>query len=102
YAGGIALTAVIVAAGGWLLGRAARYYGAGAREALLLIAGSGFFILGNLAVRPQVWGWALFALLLHELSAHDNGRRRSLWHVPLIFALWINVHLSVLLGAGAF
>lgn len=100
YTAGILLTAAIVAAGAWLLARAARYYGVGAREALLLVAGSGFFILGNVAVRPQVWGWALLALVLHELAADDNGRRRTLWYLPLVFALWVNVHLSVLLGGG--
>ncbi len=101
YAGEIVLTAAIVAAGAWLLGRAARYYGSSGRTALLLIAGSGLFVLGSLAVRPQVWGWALFSLLLHELAAHDVGLRRKLWHLPLIFALWVNIHLTVLLGGFA-
>ncbi|MHB8575878.1 MAG: hypothetical protein ACYDCQ_11180 [Dehalococcoidia bacterium] len=102
YSGGIVLTALIVAGGAWALGRAARYYGSTAFGALVLVCGSAFFVLGNLAVRPQVWGWALFCLLLHELAAHDTGRRASLRHVPLIFALWINVHLSALLGGAVF
>src|SRR5579883_2553871 len=59
YSGGIVLTGLIVAGGAWALGRAARYYGSTALGALVLVCGSGFFILGNLAVRPQVWGWAL-------------------------------------------
>lgn len=101
YAGGIVLTAAIVAAGGWLLARAARYYGATPLEAFLLLCGGSFFILPNIAVRPQVFGWALFALVLHELAAHDAERRHRLWHLPLIFALWVNVHLSVLMGGGA-
>src|SRR5579871_5182184 len=102
YAGDILLTALIVAAGAWALSRAARYYGSTALGALLLIAGSAFFVLDNLAVRPQVFGWAIFCLLLQELAAHDVDRRTSLWYVPLIFALWINVHLSALMGGGAF
>jgi len=101
YAGAIVLTAAVVAVAAWLLARAARYYGAGARAALLLVCGSGFFLLGNLAVRPQVWGWALLALLLHELAAYEAGCRRRLWHLPLLYALWINVHLSALMGGAA-
>ncbi len=101
YAGDIVLTALIVAAGAWLLTRAARYYGASPLFAFLLLCGGSFFILPNVAVRPQVFGWALFALTLQELAAHDAGMRRRLWQLPLIFALWINVHLSVLMGGGA-
>jgi len=101
YAGGILLTAAIVAAGAWLLGRAARYYGATPLAAFLLVCGGSFFILPNIAVRPQVFGWALFALVLHELAAHDTDARPRLWHLSLIFLLWINVHLSALMGGGA-
>ncbi|HLZ71258.1 MAG TPA: hypothetical protein VKV26_15255 [Dehalococcoidia bacterium] len=101
YSGGILLTAVIVAAGAWLLGRAARYYGATSLEAFLLVCGGSFFILPNIAVRPQVFGWALFALVLHELAAHDSGVRPRLWQLAPIFLLWINVHLSALMGGGA-
>jgi hypothetical protein len=101
YAGEIIVTAAIVAAGAWLLGRAARYYGSTALGALVLVAGAAFFILGNLAVRPQVWGWSLFAVLLEELAAYETGRRRRLWLLPLLFAFWINIHLSALVGGGA-
>lgn len=100
YALNIVLTAVVVAAGAWMLGRAARYYGSGTLGALLLVMGGAFFILDNLAVRPQVWGWAIFAWLLCELAGHDAACKR-LWRVPLLFVLWINIHLSAEMGAGA-
>jgi len=102
YAGNIIVTAAIVAAGAWCITRAARYYGANALVGFVLLIGAGFYIRGFLAVRPQVWGWAIFALLLHELAADDNGHRARLWHIPLIFALWINIHLSALWGGGVY
>lgn len=100
YALNIVITALIVAAGAWFLGRACRQYGLGTLPSLLLVAGGSFFIINFLAVRPQVWGWALLAVLLHELCAHDAANR-TLWRLPLLFALWVNIHLSVEIGAGA-
>jgi hypothetical protein len=100
YALNIVLTALVVAAGAWFLGRACRLYGSGTLLALLLVIGGSFFILGFVAVRPQVWGWALLAVVLHEICAHDVCDR-TLWRLPFIFALWVNVHLSVELGALA-
>jgi len=98
YAGNIVLTAAIATAGAWVLWRSARYYGVDLREATLLIAGSGVFIAKFFAVRPQVWAFAMLALLLHELAAHDTGCRRRLWHLPLLFAVWINVNLLAITG----
>lgn len=101
YAAGILLTALLVTLAAWLVWRAARCYGVAARAATLLTLAGGFFLIRYFAVRPQVWTWALFALLLHELAAHDSGGRRRLWLVPALFALWINVHLSALIGLAA-
>jgi hypothetical protein len=94
----IVLTALAVAAGAWFLGRACRLYGSGSLLALLLVVGGSFFIINFLAVRPQVLGWALLALLIHEICANDT-QCATLWRVPFIFALWVNIHLSVELGA---
>jgi len=89
YAGGIVLTAVIAAAGLWLSWRTARLYGASsARPATVLTVAAALFMVKFTAVRPQVWGFTLFALLLHELAAHDTGRRRRLWLLPFVFVLF--------------
>ncbi|HLA77006.1 MAG TPA: hypothetical protein VJU18_05435 [Vicinamibacteria bacterium] len=45
-------------------------------------------------MRPHLLGWCLFALLMLLLE------RRRYWAVPLLLAVWANVHASVLLGAG--
>jgi hypothetical protein len=101
YAACIVLTALFFTLACCLTWRAARACGASAREASLLVIGGSVFMLRYLAVRPQVWTWPLFALLIHELIAYDLGHRRRLWHVPALFALWVNVHLSALIGLAA-
>ncbi len=98
YAACIALTSAFFALACWLTWRSARWYGVSAREAALFTIGGGIFLLRYVEVRPQVWTWPLFALLVHELIAYDLGRRRRLWHVPVLFVLWVNVHLSALIG----
>ena len=50
--------------------------------------------------RPQVFSLLLFALLLHSLSAADSGKRRWLLAVPVIMALWANLHGGFLVGLG--
>ncbi|HZQ34391.1 MAG TPA: hypothetical protein VFD32_00545, partial [Dehalococcoidia bacterium] len=101
YAACILLTAVFFALACWLTWRAVRYYGVSSREASLFVIGGSVFLLRYLAVRPQVWTWPLFALLIHELIAYYLGRRRRLWHIPALFAIWVNVHLSALIGLAA-
>jgi hypothetical protein len=101
YAAALLVTAVIIAAGYWLLWRTARCYGSNNAVATLLTVAAGISCVQFIAVRPQVWSFALLSLLLHELAAHDTGRRGRLWHVPLLVALWININLLALTGIGA-
>jgi hypothetical protein len=49
-------------------------------------------------VRPQVVSFLLLAVLDAWLSAHRAGRFRRLWLLPLLFALWVNLHGAVIWG----
>lgn len=100
YAGALLLTGVIAVSGYWLLLRAARCYGLSRRALALLMLLWGGIPLWALAVRPQVWGWALLCLLLSELAAYQTGRRHQLWALPLLFVVWININLTALIGIG--
>ena len=50
--------------------------------------------------RPQVFSVLLFALLLHSLIAADRGRSRWLLAVPIIMAVWANLHGGFIVGLG--
>ena len=50
-------------------------------------------------LRPQLAGLVCFVFLLTRLSGQSN--RKSDWFViPLVFALWANLHASFLVGLG--
>ena len=53
-----------------------------------------------LAVRPQLFSFALFAILLMLLIEADRGRRRALVIVPVLMALWPNLHGGWIVGLG--
>lgn len=102
YAGTILLTTVFSVFGFWRLIAAGRYYGMSRRTAVIvmLLFGGVFLRSGAMVVRPQVWTWALLAVLLAELAAYDTGRRKTLWLLPPLFAIWINMNLTALIGIG--
>jgi hypothetical protein len=102
YVAEIGFTAVVAVFGFWRLLAGARYYGISRRLAavLLLLWGGAFFRIGIIVVRPQVWSWTLLAVLFAELAAYDTGRRRRLWLLPPLFAVWININLTALIGIG--
>ena len=51
-------------------------------------------------IRPQLFSSVLFALLLLALSEAARGRTRALIGVPVIMALWVNLHGGWLVGLG--
>lgn len=107
YAAVISFTTVVVVAGYWWLIWGARCYGLSLRAAVIVsVLWAGVFLRsGALVARPQVWGWALLAIFVGEIAAYDTGRRRTLWALPPLVALWVNLHLSVFFGLvclGAF
>jgi len=53
-----------------------------------------------LPVRPQMFSVAIFCVLLYLFTEWDRGRRRALWIVPVLFALWPNFHGGWIVGFG--
>ncbi len=72
------------------------------RLAALAIGGAGLMALNNVSVRPQMFAWLLFAATLLLLGLFREGRlgRRGVLVVPLLVALWVNLHGTFALGLG--
>jgi hypothetical protein len=51
--------------------------------------------------RPQLFTFLLFALFVFILFRHLLRRRGCLWLLPLLTALWVNLHGGFLAGLGA-
>ncbi|MFQ5678312.1 MAG: hypothetical protein ACE5HP_02520 [Gemmatimonadota bacterium] len=73
----------------------------------LRAAGLTLFLLlpmlpGLAPVRPQLFTYLFFLLLLLALDAAERGRRAWLWGLPPLFGLWANLHGGVLAGLGWF
>jgi len=49
-------------------------------------------------LRPQMLGYIFLVLTLILLDLFKQGRLKSLWFLPVIFALWVNTHSSFVLG----
>lgn len=66
------------------------------------IVGAGLLTLNNLTVRPQMFSWLPFALIAALLGAFRANRihRRSLLIVPLVMAVWVNLHGAFAIGCG--
>ncbi|HEX5371031.1 MAG TPA: hypothetical protein VFY10_16625, partial [Dehalococcoidia bacterium] len=100
-AGGYALSILVfigVAAGAlWLGFRTAVALGASRWAALLTSIWAAFMFGGFWVVRPQVFSWFFLALFLAVIVEHRRGRA-SLWLLPPLTAVWVNLHLGVMFG----
>ncbi len=99
--GGWALLAIVRAllVGGifWLVYRLCRDAGVGQRPAAGLALAAFTIGAASLALRPQLFGMALFALTAWLVTSRQHHPRR-LWLVPLVVAGWANLHGSFFLG----
>lgn len=65
------------------------------KSASLLLSGTSLLFMGPFFVtRPQIFTYLLLAILVYLLEKRVEGSagRRSLLWVPLLFALWVNLH----------
>lgn len=56
--------------------------------------------IGLATVRPHLFTYLFFLLVVLAIEAAERGRRRWLWTLPPIFALWANFHGGFLAGLG--
>ena len=76
---------------------AARRAGASDRQAALLTLAAFAVSMGALALRPQLFGMAFFALAV-ALAAERHRTPGILWALVPLSAVWANVHGSFFLG----
>ncbi len=70
------------------------------RAVFLLILASIPFRLGLGTIRPQIFTYLAFLLVLLLLETAKTGRELYLWALPVIVAVWVNLHGGVLAGIG--
>ena len=78
-----------------------RFMGVGALGAVVLLAVVCVPLrMGLGTIRPQLFTYALFPLLLMLIERATPGREARLWPVPVVLAAWTNLHGGVLAGLG--
>ncbi len=55
-------------------------------------------VFDNWNIRPQSYALPLFAAVLTIVTEHRLGRPQRLWLLPILLALWANVHGTFVLG----
>ena len=68
------------------------------RNAALLTLGAFVVAATALALRPQLLGMALFAVVLAASSSDRDRHPARLWAIPVLVVLWANVHGSFFLA----
>jgi hypothetical protein len=99
--GGLTLTVLVrgllIALAYFLAWLTARWLGAGRISASLVFLISVLVSSNNWAVRPQIFTYPLFALGIYLLYRWQKGDKKSVWGLPLISLLWVNLHGSFIM-----
>ena len=53
---------------------------------------------GFWSLRPQLFGYIFFVIVLMILERFRQGKSRALWILPLVFLLWVNTHGTFVFG----
>jgi len=69
------------------------------RDLLLFAAIAGMWAR-VFVIRPQIFSVTLFAAVLWILRSAERGRTSRLWLLPVIFAVWVNLHGGWIVGLG--
>jgi len=72
------------------------------RAGIVLMLVTFMLIPGLITVRPQMFTYLFFLLLLLAIHGIEHGRTHMLWGGPLLFAIWANLHGGFLAGLGVY
>lgn len=75
-----------------------RHVGTGTKLATFLTILLGLSSSMNWSMRPQMFAYPLFALMLWVLWHWQNGRPKLMWTLPVVTLLWVNLHGSFILA----
>jgi hypothetical protein len=89
---------VVALAYGLLLRLCIRRSGSVQLSVALLLLTTMPLSFNNWIVRPQSYALPIFAAFLTILTEYRLGLSRRLWLLPLLMALWVNVHGTFVLG----
>jgi|SRR5215216_2346997 len=92
------LRGVCIAAAYALIWALMRHLGTGTKLATFLTILLGLSSSMNWSMRPQMFAYPLFALVLWVLWHWQNGRPKLLWTLPIAVLLWANLHGSFILA----
>ncbi len=70
------------------------------QSAVLLLFASLCLYSGVGTVRPQMFTFLFFLLILLAICAAERGQIRLLWLLPPVFVAWANLHGGFLVGLG--
>jgi hypothetical protein len=71
----------------------------GTKPLVLLMLFSTMMLALFVTVRPQVFTWLLFAVFVYIIQRHEDGDDAvSLWALPALMAVWVNLHLGFVYG----
>jgi hypothetical protein len=94
----ILLKALLVVATALVMWRFARTEEASPIVAALLLAAVAFAASDRFIERAHLFNFLMIALFLHALFRAREDERPPMWRLPLLQALWVNLHSGAVLG----
>ncbi len=72
------------------------------RAGIVLLPVTPLLVPGLVTVRPQMFTYLFFLVILLLIDQAERGRPQYLWVAPPLFAVWANLHGGFLAGLGIF